>query len=101
MVSYRDLINILRDLGLDTYSRVVVHASLTAFEHVTGGARSLVGALIETCETVIMPAFTTTTMVVPPFGPRDTTGLTTDQRRRRIWRRKFIPRSCRRMRIWD
>ncbi|MBN2556775.1 MAG: AAC(3) family N-acetyltransferase [Anaerolineales bacterium] len=71
MVSYRDLINMLRDLGLDTYSRVVVHASLTGFEHVTGGARSLVGALIETCETVIMPAFTTTTMVVPPFGPPD------------------------------
>jgi len=69
MVSYRDLINILRDLGLESYSRVLVHASLTAFDHVSGGARSLVGALLETCETVIMPSFTFSTLVVPPIGP--------------------------------
>lgn len=71
MVSYRDLIHILRDLGLESYSRVIVHASLTAFDHVSGGARSLIGALLETCETVIMPSFTYATMVVPPVGPVD------------------------------
>lgn len=71
MVSYRDLILMLRDLGLESYSRVLVHASLDAFEQLEGGSQTLVGALLETCETVIMPAFTRRTMVIPECGPPD------------------------------
>jgi len=71
MIRYRDLILILRDLGLESYSRVLAHVSLDAFEHLSGGAQTLVGALLETCETVIMPAFTYRTMVIPECGPSD------------------------------
>lgn len=69
MITYRDFIRAFRELGLTSESKVIVHASLSAFGEVAGGADAVVGALLASLHTVIMPTFTTRTMVVPPMGP--------------------------------
>lgn len=71
MISYRDFVSAFRRLGLGEGSRVLAHASLSAFGEVNGGADTVVGALVGSFETVIMPAFTFRTMVIPPVGPPD------------------------------
>lgn len=71
MVTYREFVAAFRRLGLDRGNRVLVHASLSAFGEVVGGADAIVGALLETFESVLMPAFTRRTLVVPPVGPAD------------------------------
>jgi aminoglycoside 3-N-acetyltransferase len=71
MISYRDFVSAFRELGLGQGSRVLAHASLSAFGEVVGGAETVVGAMVGTLETVMMPAFTFRTMVVPQLGPAD------------------------------
>lgn len=71
MVSYRDFVAAFRDLGMGNQSRVIAHASLSAFGQVAGGAQTIIGALLATCETVCMPSFTYKTMIIPPVGPPD------------------------------
>jgi len=69
MLSYRDLINGLKDLGIDPSWPLLVHASLSAFGEVRGGADTIVGALMATSDSLMMPAFTYRTMIVPEVGP--------------------------------
>jgi aminoglycoside 3-N-acetyltransferase len=71
MLTYRDLILIFRELGLRPHSRVIFHACLSSLGPIAGGADTLVGALISTCEVVMAPTFTHRTMVIPPVGPPD------------------------------
>lgn len=71
MVTYRDFVAAFRDLGLGRGNRVLAHASLSAFGEVVGGAEAVVGAMVSTFDAVMMPAFTSGTMVVPPVGPDD------------------------------
>lgn len=71
MISYRDLTNALRDLGIDGSQPAIAHVSLSAFGHVKGGADTVVGALISATSSVIMPAFTYKTMITPDEGPPD------------------------------
>ncbi len=71
MVTYRDLVSAFRDLGLTERSHVIAHASLSAFGEVAGGADTVVGAMVGTFASVVMPTFTYRTMVVPSVGPRD------------------------------
>ncbi len=71
MLTYRDLVKAFRDLDLGPHSRVIVHASLRALGPVTGGAETVVGALLATCEAVLAPTFTYKTMITPPIGPPD------------------------------
>lgn len=71
MISYRDIVQSLQQVGVVHSSRLIVHASLSAFGPVAGGAETLVGALLASAETVVMPSFTLRTMVVPPVGPPD------------------------------
>jgi len=68
-LSFRDLYTALRKLGLDRKRPVIAHASLSAFGRVTGGAVTVVGALISISDSLIMPAFTYKTMVIPEVGP--------------------------------
>ncbi len=70
MLSYRDFIHAFRELEIDPKNPVIAHASLSAFGRVSGGAQTLVGALIACFETVIAPTFTYRTMITPPFGPQ-------------------------------
>lgn len=71
MLTFRDFVIALRKLELDRSRPVIAHASLSAFGEVHGGAETMLGALLSTCNTVIMPAFTFKTMLIPEVGPED------------------------------
>jgi aminoglycoside 3-N-acetyltransferase len=70
-LTYRELVDDLQALGLtpDLRANVIAHASLEAIGQVQGGAPSVVGAILACAETLVMPAFTFQTMVVPEYGP--------------------------------
>lgn len=70
-VTHRDIVRALRELGLTRDSHVLAHVAIEALGDVRGGAASVLGALLETCGTVIMPAFTPQTMVWPEAGLPD------------------------------
>ena len=69
MVTYRDFITGLRKLDIDSTRPVVVHASLSAFGEVQGGAETILGALISSFNSLITPVFTYKTMITPEVGP--------------------------------
>ena len=71
MISYRDIVQSLHNVGVVRSSRLIVHASLSAFGPVAGGAETMVGALLAAAETVVLPAFTFRTTIVPQVGPPD------------------------------
>ncbi|MDI6769372.1 MAG: AAC(3) family N-acetyltransferase [Anaerolineales bacterium] len=50
---------------------VIVHASLSAFGEIQGGAETLVSALLAVFDSVVMPVFTYKTMIIPPVGPEN------------------------------
>jgi aminoglycoside 3-N-acetyltransferase len=64
----QDLLVGFRGLKLDS-KPVIVHASLSAFGQVQGGAETLVSALLAAFDSVVMPTFTYKAMVIPPCGP--------------------------------
>lgn len=63
-----DIAQGLQSLELDIASCVMVHTSLSAFGHVEGGAGTVCRALLRTCGTVMMPAFTFDSSGLP-FAP--------------------------------
>jgi aminoglycoside 3-N-acetyltransferase len=69
MPSYRDFINGLRSLGIDREQPVIVHASLSSFGETPGGAETVLGALLASFDSLVMPAFTYKTMITPEVGP--------------------------------
>lgn len=69
MLTYRDLISGFKDLGLSPSTPLLVHASLSSFGEVRGGADALLGALMATSDHLMMPAFTCRTMIIPEVGP--------------------------------
>lgn len=69
MVSYHDLAAGFRKLGISPFQPVIVHASLSAFGEIRGGAHTFLGALIANYERIMMPAFTFKTMIIPEIGP--------------------------------
>jgi aminoglycoside 3-N-acetyltransferase len=71
MLGFRDIASGLKQLGLDPAKPVMVHASLSAFGEIRGGADTLLGALLAVQPAVMMPAFTYKTMLVPEDGPED------------------------------
>ena len=71
MIGFREVNSGLRSLGLDPAQPVIVHASLSAFGEVRGGAETLLGALLSSQRAVMMPAFTFKTMLIPEDGPAD------------------------------
>ena len=60
--------------GLDSIGargrRIIVHASLSAFGRVAGGAETVVSALLDVAETVLVPTFTYSAAAVPPPDDR-------------------------------
>ncbi len=71
MVSFRDIFTGLKQLDIDPDRPVIVHASLSAFGEVRGGAEGLLGALLAAFRPVMMPTFTYSTMLIPEDGPQD------------------------------
>lgn len=71
MLVFRDFSTALRKLGINRSDPVIAHASLSAFGEVHGGAETLLGALLMSYSTLIMPVFTYKTMITPEVGPPD------------------------------
>lgn len=71
MIGYSDLATAFRKLSLPPGVPTMVHASLSAFGPVEGGAQTVVEAILEVFPSVLMPAFTYKTMLVPDTGPPD------------------------------
>lgn len=71
MLAFRDFITAFRKLDLDGSRPVIVHTSLSAFGEVHGGAQTILGALISSFGTFIMPTFTYKAMIIPEVGPPD------------------------------
>jgi aminoglycoside 3-N-acetyltransferase len=69
MASYREFVSALRSLGIDREQPLIVHASLSSFGEVPGGAETVLGALLASFDSLIMPAFTYKTMITPEVGP--------------------------------
>src|SRR5574340_1079567 len=68
-LSYRNCVLALRELELNQESDVIAHVSLAAWGDVGGGVEKVIVALLATCGTVVMPAFTHQTMFGPESGP--------------------------------
>ena len=71
MVSFREIFTSLKKLEIDPDRPVIVHASLSAFGEVRGGAEGLLGALLTSFHPVMMPTFTYSTMLTPENGPEN------------------------------
>jgi len=71
LLTVRDFTAGFRKLDIDRTSPVIVHASLSAFGEVNGGVESILSGLISSFDTIIMPAFTYKTMIIPEVGPPD------------------------------
>lgn len=71
MVSFRELINAFRDVGLNPDQPVIVHASLSSFGEIRGGAETVLGALLAVSSGVMAPVFTYKTMLTPEIGPQN------------------------------
>ncbi len=71
MLTYRDFTGGFHKLELDPTYPVIVHASLSAFGEIKGGVDSVLGALLSSFDTIVMPVFTYKTMVIPEVGPAD------------------------------
>lgn len=69
MLSYREVYQGLCKLDLDRQAPVLVLAASPAIGEIQGGVDSLLGALLSSFQTVVMPAFTYRTMLVPEVGP--------------------------------
>lgn len=78
MITYRDLTRALHDVGLTPSSVVLAHVCLDTLDPIRGGAQAVLGALLASCQAVVMPTFTTRTLIVPLTGPPNN-GLTYDQ----------------------
>ena len=71
MLSFRELLSTFNNLAIEPGRPVIVHASLSAFGQVRGGAETVVGALLAAFQGVMMPTFTYKTMIIPETGPPD------------------------------
>jgi len=69
MLTFRDFSAAFRKLEIDHSQPVIAHASLSAFGEVHGGADTLLGVMLMSFNTLIMPVFTYKTMVTPEAGP--------------------------------
>jgi aminoglycoside 3-N-acetyltransferase len=59
------------DLGLSSEVDVLAHVDLPSLGDVEGGAETVVDALLASSRTLVMPAFTYQTQIVPQIGPPD------------------------------
>jgi aminoglycoside 3-N-acetyltransferase len=71
VLTFRDFITGFRKLDIDRSRPIIAHASLSAFGDVHGGAGTVLGGLLSSFDTLIMPTFTYKTMITPELGPPD------------------------------
>ncbi|PKO06397.1 MAG: hypothetical protein CVU41_06660 [Chloroflexi bacterium HGW-Chloroflexi-3] len=71
MLSYRDLISGFKKLEIDQNKPVILHASLSSFGEVRGGADTLLGATLASFHSIMSPTFTYKSMIIPETGPEN------------------------------
>ncbi|HMD89458.1 MAG TPA: AAC(3) family N-acetyltransferase [Anaerolineaceae bacterium] len=71
MITFRDIVGGLRQIIRDRRRPMIVHASLSSFGEIRGGAETLLGGLLMITDGMMMPAFTYKTMIIPEEGPQD------------------------------
>lgn len=71
MLTFRDLTSGLRKLEVEPTKPVIIHASLSSFGEIRGGADTLLGAILANFSSIMMPTFTYKTMLTPESGPAD------------------------------
>jgi len=59
------------DLGVGEHLSIVAHVHMTSIGAVDGGEDTVVDALLEAAGTLVMPAFTYQTQIIPQTGPPD------------------------------
>lgn len=91
MVTYRELVNGLRSLGLDSSRPVIVHTSLSAFGEVHGGVDTLLGALLSVFPRLMAPTHTYKTMLIPGTAQAITAWFTAAGIRLTPWPRCSTP----------
>jgi aminoglycoside 3-N-acetyltransferase len=69
MLGFRELVNSLHQLGVKNQFPVIAHINPDLPSKVKGGAKTVVGALLTATDNIILPAFTTRSMVTPETGP--------------------------------
>lgn len=74
MLSYRDLMLGFKQLRIDQNKPIILHASLSSFGEIRGGAETLLGAILATFPSILTPTFTYKSMLIPETGP-DNNGL--------------------------
>ncbi|MBI9049590.1 MAG: AAC(3) family N-acetyltransferase [Anaerolineaceae bacterium] len=70
-ITYRMLQKTLAGLPIPVDAPVIVHSSLSAIGRIQGAADTVIGALLNRFNSIMMPAFTYQTMIVPETGPED------------------------------
>jgi len=68
MLRYAELVSALKKLKLED-KPVIVHSSLKPFGMIERGAQTVLDALLETTNGLLVPTFTYLTMVTPEVGP--------------------------------
>jgi aminoglycoside 3-N-acetyltransferase len=68
MIGITELKSAFQELGL-TDKPVIVHSSLKRFGPIEGGSNTVIQALLDSTNGLIVPAFTYLTMVTPEVGP--------------------------------
>ena len=71
MITFREIVSGLREIIHDRRQPIIVHASLSSFGEIRGGAETLLGALLMITDRMMMPAFTYKTMIIPEQGPEN------------------------------
>ena len=71
MLGFREIVKGLNDLGIKKQTPVIAHIHSDLLPEIKGGSSTLLGAILTAADNVILPAFTTRTMVIPETGPAD------------------------------
>ena len=71
MLGFREIVNGLKDLGVSNQYPVIAHIDPGIIKEVKGGAKTLLGGLLTAADNLVLPAFTSTTQVIPETGPEN------------------------------
>lgn len=58
-------------LGVNKSTDLIAHVNMTSLGAVQGGPQAVAGAILAAAGTVVMPAFTLQTQIIPQTGPPD------------------------------
>jgi aminoglycoside 3-N-acetyltransferase len=69
MLTYHDFSSTIQNLNIPSGVPLIVHASMSAFGPIKGGAETILGSIFTVSDQILFPAFTYKTMITPEVGP--------------------------------